>query len=353
MNKDIDTYRGFSREKKQILQEIQQDDDIRYIRDLPTQWKRDKDIILAAVKQDPSGLQYASEDLINDEDFVLAAVGTNGLALQFAPEKDKRNATVVEEAVRKNWKAFKFASEELKNDPQFVLTVAKRHYMTLQFATEELKNDPAFLLKVVKEDFRVLDNIPDQVRDKLTGMKEFKDIILKVAYVQGILPHLCIVSLDLSNMNINDRNLATLSKELKYNTSVREINLEFNKITDQGVQDFLTFLLTKDNRTGHYNIPNLERLKLGGNLFLFESSRPYVRDLIQRRNMDIELLPLLSLQKRYKQLENKNQLTEKELNQMKSLRMQIEKLMIIQNKISQTQKLLQKQQSEQTVRTQK
>lgn len=350
MNKDIDTYRGFSREKKQILRKIQQDDDIiRYIRDLPTQWKRDKDIILAVVKQDPSGLQYASEDLIDDEDFVLAAVGTNGLALQFAPEKDKRNATVVKEAVRKNWKAFQFASEELKNNPQFVLTLVKRDSRTLQFATEELKNDPAFLLEVVKEDFRVLDNIPDQVRDKLTGMKEFKDIILEVANIQGILPHLCIVSLDLSNMNINDRNLATLSKELKYNTSVREINLEFNKITDQGVEDFLTFLLTKDNKTGHYNIPNLERLKLGGNLF--ESSRPHVRDFIQSRNMDIELSPLLSLQKRYKQLENKNQLTEKELNQMESLRMQIEKLMIIQNKISQTQKLL--QQSEQTVRTQK
>jgi len=51
---------------------------------LPDEFKADKDIVLASVRQNGMSLQYASDDLRRDKDVVLAAVKESGAAARFA-----------------------------------------------------------------------------------------------------------------------------------------------------------------------------------------------------------------------------------------------------------------------------
>jgi len=50
----------------------------------------DKDVALAAVKQNGLVLYYASDELRGDKEVVLAAMGQNRLALKFASDELKK-----------------------------------------------------------------------------------------------------------------------------------------------------------------------------------------------------------------------------------------------------------------------
>ena len=52
--------------------------------------KNDKEVVLAAVKQDGYSLAHASDDLANDKEVVLAAVSMLFLG-RLRPENDKRS----------------------------------------------------------------------------------------------------------------------------------------------------------------------------------------------------------------------------------------------------------------------
>jgi hypothetical protein len=49
--------------------------------------RSDREIVLAAVRQDGSALEYAAEALRSDQEIVLAAVRQDGWELQYAAEK--------------------------------------------------------------------------------------------------------------------------------------------------------------------------------------------------------------------------------------------------------------------------
>jgi len=61
----------------------------------------DKEVVLAAVKENGYALLYASEGMKNDKEVVLAAVKQNGNALQYASEGMKNVKEVVLAAVNK------------------------------------------------------------------------------------------------------------------------------------------------------------------------------------------------------------------------------------------------------------
>ena len=90
----------------------------------------------------------------------------------------------------------------------------------------------------------------------------------------------------------------------------------------------------------------------------FLEGLPNVKEELKKEIQDEENIQLL--RKRYEQLENKNQLTQKEIDEKIRLTGKIEEVKKIRNTISQIQKLLQKQQPqsvnqqlEHGVRTQK
>ena len=107
--------------------------------------KNDKDLVVAAVQRHGLALQFASLELQNDRATVLAAVQQNGLALQFANEEFKRDKEIVLAAVQENGSALVFASKELKNDKEIVLTAVQQH------ASKELQNHKEIVLTAVKQ----------------------------------------------------------------------------------------------------------------------------------------------------------------------------------------------------------
>ena len=58
--------------------------------------KNEKEVVLAAVKQNGDALEYASEGMKNDKKVVLAALAQNGNALQFASEEMQNDKEVNE-----------------------------------------------------------------------------------------------------------------------------------------------------------------------------------------------------------------------------------------------------------------
>ena len=167
--------------------------------------------------------------------------------------------------------------------------IAKTNEFVMMHAPEKLKTDVPFIMEIAKENLRIINFVSDEVKKKLSGIKDIKDLILEAAKNTNILRDLQIVSLDLSNMNMSNNDLVELSQKLKDNTNIREINLEFNNISTMGLVYLLKFLLQRHIFTDDYNIPNLTLLRLGGNSF--ENPEFLVEDFRRHRNMDIELLP--------------------------------------------------------------
>ena len=63
---------------------------------------KDRDEVMAAVKEDGSALQFADESLKKDKEIVLAAVKQDGFALQYADKSLKKDNEVVMAAIKQD-----------------------------------------------------------------------------------------------------------------------------------------------------------------------------------------------------------------------------------------------------------
>lgn len=101
-----------------------------------------RDLVIAAVKQNPLALQFACEDLQKEPYIVCLAVQKNGMALEFASEGLKGDEKVVLAAVKQNGLALKFAGGFLKRfNETVVLEAVKQNGMALEFVYNDLKRN--------------------------------------------------------------------------------------------------------------------------------------------------------------------------------------------------------------------
>ena len=68
--------------------------------------KKDKEVVLKAVKKNGFSLKYASEELKKDKEVVLEAVKQNGHSLQYASEELKKDKEI-EWISKKNFKCIR------------------------------------------------------------------------------------------------------------------------------------------------------------------------------------------------------------------------------------------------------
>lgn len=88
----------------------------------------DREIVLAAIYNEPCALCYASERLKDDYVLVLLAVTKHGRALEFASASLKNNRNIVLTSVSNYGRAIIWASKSLITDYDIVLTAAKTSY---------------------------------------------------------------------------------------------------------------------------------------------------------------------------------------------------------------------------------
>lgn len=93
-------------------------------------FQADREIVLAAVQQNPDALQFSS--LTGDRDVVLAAVRGNGRVLEFADDELRRDHQVILTAIRSNPRARQFAIDK----PMFHISDADCVYESAAIAKE-------------------------------------------------------------------------------------------------------------------------------------------------------------------------------------------------------------------------
>ena len=139
--------------------------------------KVDRDIVLAAVRQNGLALQYAflglrrrpedswrEEDLRDDRKVVLAAVMQNGLALTHAHDTFLKDREVVLAAVMQNGLALEHVHSTFRKDREVVLAAVIQNSLAIKFASPKLQND----IEVIARAFRTRLSRSSNTRSKKT-----------------------------------------------------------------------------------------------------------------------------------------------------------------------------------------
>ena len=110
--------------------------------------KEEHDNILELLKRpwsrDGWRLKDASKNIKGDREIVMAAVRQNGWALRFASEDLRGDRDIVMTAVRQDGGVLMFASDDLQVDMDILMTVVRHNGDVLPFASENLRRTNAF-----------------------------------------------------------------------------------------------------------------------------------------------------------------------------------------------------------------
>ncbi|MBA3238326.1 MAG: DUF4116 domain-containing protein [Parachlamydiaceae bacterium] len=140
---------------------------------------KDRDFILSTFKNEKDFILslYTDIDLQKNKEFVLIAVTRNGSTLQYANYLLKKDKDIVLAAVTQNGTVLKFAHESLKNDKDIVLAAVKEYGCALEYA-EGLNTDKDIVLAAVKNNGHAL-------RYVYSELKKDKEIVLAAVTQNG------------------------------------------------------------------------------------------------------------------------------------------------------------------------
>ena len=142
-------------------------------------------IVLEAIKTYPAAIDYATRRFCEDKRLVLKAVQTNGLVLEYLGNHEddlnwKRNREIVLEAVKQNPEAIKYAQVM---DKEIALIAIRKNGEMLLHVTKELREDPEVVLEAVKQNYKVLQEASKE------GLKTAftKEIALEMVKQDGLM----------------------------------------------------------------------------------------------------------------------------------------------------------------------
>lgn len=115
--------------------------------------KKDREVVLAAVKKNGSNIRFADDTLKKDREIVLTAL-KNSEVLFFVDASLKADREIVLEAIKGGCgEELESADDSLKKDADFVLSAVKIDGLALKFADDSLKKDPEFQKKCFEASF--------------------------------------------------------------------------------------------------------------------------------------------------------------------------------------------------------
>lgn len=152
------------------------DQSVLSLEQLPSDLKKDREIVRRAVSKDPENLKFADESLGTDQDFVLSLVNELAFALKYVDHSLRKHRGFIAAAVFQNPFAFRYVDESLATDHNFILSLIKqlpsilnyvevglirnRQFITaavlenplaITYADESLRKDQGFILSLVKQ----------------------------------------------------------------------------------------------------------------------------------------------------------------------------------------------------------
>jgi Domain of unknown function (DUF4116) len=115
----------------------------------------DIDVVLAAINNNASAFQYASDTLKNNKEVILAAVTKNGYLLKFVPIPAQTQEVVLA-AVRQNGCAIMFAEPIWQENKDVVLAAVTQNGLALMGVHSSLRNDPEIRLRAASDIFGLM-----------------------------------------------------------------------------------------------------------------------------------------------------------------------------------------------------
>jgi len=139
---------------------------------LPDKFKKDKEVVLAAVKQHFGTFEYADKSLKKDKDVVVAALKQHAINLYYADKSFRKDKKIISLLIKKNQARFALdlADESLKKDKKIVLAAVQKDGTSLEYADESLKKDKKIVLAAVKQEDYALEYADE-------SLKKDKDIL--------------------------------------------------------------------------------------------------------------------------------------------------------------------------------
>ena len=152
-------------------------------------FKTNKEILLLAYENDGGGYNsnaskedYVPSEMINDVEIVSAAVKA-GWSLDKVPENLKKNKNVLIAAVQNEPRSFEKLTDDDRNDEEILLAAmaslkARSFYTPFEFASDELKSKKELVLKVLNKNGQSLAHVNDELRKD-------REVVLEAAKESG------------------------------------------------------------------------------------------------------------------------------------------------------------------------
>jgi len=136
----------FKRNKNIVLAAISAESKIYRMVDVSLQ--KDKEIALATINKNLNMIFSLHKSLRKHKGFILDILKVDGIEyyLEFIDKSLFKDEYFVNEAIRRKPLTIKFASQAIKNNKEIVLRVIKHNGELLRYASERLKNDKQILL---------------------------------------------------------------------------------------------------------------------------------------------------------------------------------------------------------------
>jgi len=149
----------------------------------PADLRRDLNVCLTAVTQNPEALRFVENQLVMDEalshdglalrnireqnsDLVYTAVRQNGLVLKFADDSTRQNPRIIQAAVRQNEESFIYSfspnaghAYELGIDNDFLLDLVAQNPRVFRYLPQAFREDPEFVIAAIQQDESILHHL--------------------------------------------------------------------------------------------------------------------------------------------------------------------------------------------------
>jgi hypothetical protein len=110
-------------------------------------YRKNKKVVLAAIKSYAPAMECVDEDLLKNREFILEAVGMTGYALKYADPIFSSDPEIVMKSIQIFGECIQFASDELRNNKIMAMHALKNYHLKsrlgncIQHLSEDLKRD--------------------------------------------------------------------------------------------------------------------------------------------------------------------------------------------------------------------
>ena len=142
-------------------------------------YKEDREMVITAVRQNGDALRYADKKLKDDKEIVMNALsGFNQWSISFASNRLKKDIELIEYAVERNGYTLSLFSKEITDTKCVVMKAIGKHGLSIIYASNRLKNDIEVILRAVRNNKEVLNVISDE-------FKSNREVLLSVDGIFG------------------------------------------------------------------------------------------------------------------------------------------------------------------------